>query len=60
LKSDRFFTDDYRAELYTETGLKYIKETTMLTVLQRHHPELAPALDGIDNAFKPWKATRSA
>jgi hypothetical protein len=56
LKSDRFFTDDYRAELYTETGLKHITETTMLTVLTRHHPQLAPALEGLDNAFKPWKA----
>ena len=56
LKSDRFFTDDYRGELYTETGLKHITETTMLTVLTRHHPQLAPALEGLDNAFKPWKA----
>src|SRR5262245_29122453 len=53
LKSDRFFTDDYRAEIYTETGLKFIDETTMLTVLKRHYPELAPALEGLDNAFKP-------
>jgi hypothetical protein len=60
LKSDRFFTDDYRAELYTETGLKFIKETTMLTVLKRHHPELVPALEGLDNAFKPWKAATLA
>ncbi len=60
LKSDRFFTDDYRAELYTETGLKFIDETTMGTVLKRHYPELAPALEGLDNAFKPWKATRPA
>ena len=29
LKSDRFFTDDYRAEVYTATGLKFIDETTM-------------------------------
>ena len=56
LKSDRFFTDDYRAELYTETGLEYIRETTMLTVLKRHYPELAPAFAGLDNAFEPWKA----
>ena len=60
LKSDRFFTDDYRTELYTESGLKFIDETTMLTVLKRHYPELAPALEGLDNAFKPWKATRPA
>ena len=60
LKSDRFFTDDYRAEVYTATGLKFIDETTMLTVLKRHYPELAPALEGLDNAFTPWKATTLA
>ena len=27
LKSDRFFTDDYRAEIYTEFGLDYIRRT---------------------------------
>ena len=54
LKSDRFFTDDYKAELYTEFGLKYIRETTMLKVLLRHYPELAPALKDVKNAFKPW------
>jgi hypothetical protein len=25
-------------------------------VLLRHHPELAPALDGVENAFAPWNA----
>ncbi len=54
LKSDRFFTDDYRADLYTEFGIDYIKRNTMLTVLKRHYPQLAPALAGVDNAFKPW------
>jgi hypothetical protein len=56
LKSDRFFTDDYRVEMYTEFGLNYLKENSMLTVLKRHYPDLAPALQGVDNAFKPWKA----
>jgi hypothetical protein len=55
LKSDRFFTKDYRAEVYTQEGLDWIDRNTMLTVLRRHHPELAPALVGIDNAFKPWR-----
>ena len=27
LKSDRFFTDDYRAEIYTEFGLEYSRRT---------------------------------
>jgi hypothetical protein len=55
LKSDRFFTDDYKADFYTEFGVNYIKDTSMLTLLKRHYPALVPALDGVDNAFKPWK-----
>jgi hypothetical protein len=55
LKSDRFFTDDYRAEIYTEFGIDYLKKTSMLDVLKRHYPQLAPALAGVDNAFHPWK-----
>jgi len=57
LKSDRFFTDDYRAEIYTEFGLDYLRKNSMLSVLRRHFPQLAPALSGVDNAFQPWKAT---
>jgi hypothetical protein len=60
LKSDRFFTSDYNAETYTRAGLDWIDETTMIDVLKRHYPELAPALRGIDNAFAPWKRTGPA
>jgi hypothetical protein len=55
LKSDRFFTDDYRPEVYTQFGLDYVKQNTMLTVLQRHYPQLSRALTGVTNAFAPWK-----
>ncbi|NJP11002.1 MAG: peroxidase, partial [Leptolyngbyaceae cyanobacterium RU_5_1] len=55
LKSDRFFTKDYRAEIYTQAGLDWIDDNSMVTVLRRHYPGLAPALVGIDNAFKPWR-----
>jgi hypothetical protein len=55
LKSDRFFTNDYRAEIYTQLGLDWIDDNSMLTVLRRHYPELSPALVGVDNAFAPWK-----
>ena len=55
LKSDRFFTSDYNAETYTQTGLDWIDETSMRDVLLRHHPGLEPALRGVDNAFAPWK-----
>ena len=57
LKSDRFFTDDYNAETYTQTGLDWIDRTTMSDVLLRHYPELAPALEGVENAFAPWRRT---
>jgi hypothetical protein len=57
LKSDRFFTDDYTPAIYTQTGLDWIEKNSMLTVLLRHHPSLAPALVGVTNAFKPWRKT---
>jgi Animal haem peroxidase len=58
LKSDRFFTDDYGPEMYTEFGVDYLKKNSMVTVLKRHFPQLAPALSGVENAFAPWKATK--
>jgi hypothetical protein len=57
LKSDRFYTDDYRPEIYTQEGLDYIHDNGMVTVLKRHYPELAPAIDGVENPFAPWKST---
>ena len=55
LNSDRFFTTDYTAEVYTKAGLDWVDSNTMKTVLLRHYPELAPALGESDNAFAPWK-----
>ena len=55
LKSDRFFTDDFTPDIYTQTGLDWVKNNSMLTVLKRHFPAVAPALDGVKNAFHPWK-----
>ena len=55
LKSDRFFTTDYTPGVYTQAGLDWIENNGMITVLLRHHPELRPALNGVDNAFRPWK-----
>jgi Animal haem peroxidase len=59
LKSDRFFTRDYRPEVYTQTGLDWVNDNTMVTVLLRHYPELEPALRGVENAFAPWRRVRS-
>jgi hypothetical protein len=56
LKSDRFFTNDYSPETYTEQGLEWVESNLMGDVIRRHHPELAPALEGSENAFAPWKS----
>lgn len=55
LKSDRFFTNDYSEDVYTPEGLAWVEGNTMVDVLLRHHPELAPALEGCENAFAPWR-----
>lgn len=55
LKSDRFFTKDYTAEVYTQFGLDWIDQNTMIDVLRRHYPSLSPALSGVENAFAPWR-----
>jgi len=54
LKSDRFFTYDYRPEVYTKEGLEWIETNTMKDVLLRHYPVLSGALSDVQNAFKPW------
>lgn len=59
LKSDRFFTDDYRAEVYTDFGLDWVQNNGMKSVLLRHVPQLGPALEGVNNAFAPWNVLRS-
>jgi len=59
LKSDRFFTPDYTAEVYTQLGIDWIEHTTMSDILLRHYPGLRDALRGTTNAFAPWPGTRS-
>jgi hypothetical protein len=54
LKSDRFFTDDYRPEVYTPEGMRWIEDTDMRDVILRHAPALSPAFAGVQNAFAPW------
>jgi hypothetical protein len=54
LKSDRFFTADYRSRVYTQAGLDWIDDNDMRSVLLRHHPELGPALAKVSKPFAPW------
>ncbi|TDI24987.1 MAG: peroxidase [Acidobacteria bacterium] len=54
LQSDRFFTDDYRPEIYTTLGIAWVENTTMTDVILRHFPALNTRLRSDANAFKPW------
>ncbi|MBO0683825.1 MAG: peroxidase [Candidatus Dormibacteraeota bacterium] len=54
LNSDRFFTTDFRPDVYTPAGMQWVQETTFADVVRRHFPELGPSLEGVANPFAPW------
>lgn len=55
IKSDRFLAGDaWGPEAYTHGGIDWVQNETMKSILCRHFPQLAPALLGVDNAFRPW------
>jgi hypothetical protein len=54
LESDRFFTHDYRPEVYTKEGIDWVERNSMRTLLLRHFPELESTLHGVANPFAPW------
>lgn len=56
LNSDRFFTTDFTEDVYSKAGMDWIRDSTLSTVLLRHYPSLAPALEGVKNGFAPWNA----
>ncbi|MFD8705352.1 peroxidase family protein [Kitasatospora sp. NPDC059648] len=57
LNSDRFLTRDYSPQVYTRTGLDWVENNTMASVLLRHFPDLRPAMSSVTNAFTPWQST---
>jgi hypothetical protein len=60
LKSDRFFTADYTPEMYTPEGIAWIRANGMFDVIRRHVPQAAPAFEGVENPFAPWKEVTGA
>ncbi|MEL6964211.1 MAG: peroxidase family protein [Pseudomonadota bacterium] len=60
LKSDRFFTSDYRPGVYTPEGMAWVTNNDFKDVIIRHCPSLASAIEGIRNPFFPWRKGRSA
>jgi hypothetical protein len=59
LEADRFFTDDYRPEVYTPAGIEWVETNDMRSVLLRHCPDLEPSLRGVANPFAPWRTVGS-
>ncbi|KAF7329279.1 hypothetical protein MKEN_00188800 [Mycena kentingensis (nom. inval.)] len=60
LMTDRFFTTDFTADVYTQEGLDWIAASDFRAVIGRTIPALNKTVYGVDNAFKPWKvASRS-
>jgi hypothetical protein len=54
LKSDPFFTDDFRPEVYSAEGMRWIENASMAAVVGRHVPELGGRLRALCNPFAPW------
>jgi hypothetical protein len=55
LQSDRYFTKDFRAEVYSPLGLDWIARSGMKEVLERHCPEVARYMPSDASAFAPWR-----
>jgi len=60
LKSDRFYTRDYTAAVYTQVGLDWIADNDLRSVLLRHYPMLEDALRGAPKVFGPWSGLGSS
>jgi hypothetical protein len=54
IKSDRFLTDDFTPEVYTQAGIAWVEDNLMRDVLLRHAPALGATLRDVRNSFFPW------
>jgi hypothetical protein len=59
LNSDRFFTDSYTPQVYSQAGFDWVTNNDMTTVLVRHFPALAPMLASVKNPFFPWPTAKA-
>lgn len=57
LQSDRFYTVDFRPEVYSPLGMDWIAHNGMTSVILRHCPELAGVVPRTTSAFAfaPWR-----
>jgi hypothetical protein len=59
MQSDRFYTTDYRAAVYTQAGLDWVHDNDLKSVLLRHYPCLVPVLKNVRRVFAPWTKPES-
>jgi Animal haem peroxidase len=56
LKSDRFFTTDFKPEVYSREGMEWIERRTMAGVIADHFSELKSHVAPLKNPFHLWNA----
>ena len=54
LKCDRFFTTDFRPEVYTQVGFDWVNNTGDEGRHPAPLPRAEPAMEGVDRVFAPW------
>ena len=55
LQADRFYTNDYREDVYSKEGMQWVDDASFKSVILRHYPDLAKTgLGNVKNAFEPW------
>ena len=59
LKSDRFFTEDFRPEVYTPFGIDWLNKETMQSMMERHYPALKGRIPSDKNTFAPGNEGRT-
>jgi hypothetical protein len=60
LKSDRFFSKDFTPQVYTQTGIDWIRDNSFAQILIRHVPGVHHALAPVENPFAPWPRTKQS
>jgi hypothetical protein len=58
--ADRFYTEGFKPEIYTDEGIDWIEHANFKAVLSRAFPDLAPQMSRVENAFKPWDGSAGA
>lgn len=54
IESDRFYTTDFNAKVYTQYGIDWINAATIKKIISRNFPELAEELKDVTNPLARW------